>query len=220
MRHIRKQDEPAAFIAWKESGNADWKPSYDNLRNPEKRALHLALLAEQGHTCCYCGRSTSEEDSHIEHFKPQEAYEPDALDYSNLHVSCLRTLGPGDPLHCGHGKRSEFDPGQIISPLDPACESRFLYVGQSGAIVAKDPGDNRAAYMVALLKLDIPYLRQLRSQVLQGYFPEGILAMATDEQMRTLIADADLPDVRGHQRSFAHVIRAYGNEQLAKRRSP
>lgn len=220
MRHVRKQAEPASFIAWKASGNAEWKPSYDNLRNPEKRALHHALLAEQGHTCCYCGRSTNEENSHIEHFKPQEAYEHDALDYGNLHASCLRTLGPGDPLHCGHGKGSEFNPGQVISPLDPTCESRFLYVGQSGAITAKDPGDDSAAHMVTLLKLDIPYLRELRSQVLQGYFPEEILAKATDAQLQVLIADADLPDISGNQKSFAHVIRAYGNEQVAKRRGP
>jgi uncharacterized protein (TIGR02646 family) len=116
------------------------------LQNPEKRVLHQALLDEQGQLCCYCGRSITLADSHIEHFRPQEQREDLALDFENLLAACIRETEPGAPLHCGHAKGHDFDEGRHVSPLDPTCESRFGYL-LTGAIVSKDAG---ASYMTAL----------------------------------------------------------------------
>jgi uncharacterized protein (TIGR02646 family) len=49
------------------------------------------------------------EDSHVEHFRPQEHFQALQLDYANLHASCIRQTLPGRPLHCGHAKGSDFD---------------------------------------------------------------------------------------------------------------
>lgn len=82
MKHVTKGTPPAEFEAWRSQANEDWKPTYDELQNPQKRNLHQALLDEQGSVCCYCGRSVGFEDSHIEHFKPQERYGALQLEYT------------------------------------------------------------------------------------------------------------------------------------------
>lgn len=81
MKSITKGTEPSAFLAWKAKASDDWQPSYSILQKPEKQILHAALLAEQGGVCCYCGRSIALADSHIEHFRPQEARGDLALAY-------------------------------------------------------------------------------------------------------------------------------------------
>jgi len=90
MRKILKAVEPESVTQWKAQANDDWQPSYATLQNPQKRDLHLSLLNEQGHLCCYCGRRIGPEDSHVEHFRPQELFQTLELDYENLHASCIR----------------------------------------------------------------------------------------------------------------------------------
>ena len=72
MKNIAKGQSPQGFEKWKALESADWIPTYGSLRGEEKRALHLSLLREQGWVCCYCGRAVGEDDSHIEHFRPQD----------------------------------------------------------------------------------------------------------------------------------------------------
>ena len=48
MKHITKQAEPQEFRDWKAKANADWQPTYDDLRGAEKQAVKQALMAEQG----------------------------------------------------------------------------------------------------------------------------------------------------------------------------
>jgi uncharacterized protein (TIGR02646 family) len=97
MRYVAKADDPDSLVAWKSQANENWTPTYADLQNPEKRELHLALLTEQGGTCCYCGQQISVEESHIEHFIPQEARDDLALEYRNLHASCIRARSPRLP---------------------------------------------------------------------------------------------------------------------------
>ena len=173
MKRVSKQASPAPFEAWKAQANLDWEPCYATLQNPEKRVLHDALLAEQGYVCCYCGRSINREDSHIEHFKPQESHDALALEYSNLFASCIRETQPGAPLHCGHAKGHEFDETRAISPLEEDCEQRFLFIRESGEIKAKDQTDAGADYMLRLLKLDLQFLCNRREEVLKRVFEPG-----------------------------------------------
>ncbi|RMP27922.1 hypothetical protein ALP73_101701 [Pseudomonas coronafaciens pv. garcae] len=116
MRRIIKGIEPAPFIEWKARANEDWKPAYPTLQNPQKRELHDDLLHEQNFSCCYYGREIDLDNSHIGHFRPQEGYLLLALEYSNLHTSCLRKTKLGNPLHCGHYKSNWFDESLHISP--------------------------------------------------------------------------------------------------------
>jgi len=215
MKHVAKRASPAPFEAWKSAGNASWVPSYSNLQNPQKKILHQALLDEQARVCCYCGRSISLETSHIEHFRPQENYPHLALDFMNLHASCIRETRPGAPLHCGHAKGSGFDEAMHISPLDPECERRFVYA-LDGAILASDAEDAAAVYMRDLLRLDIPFVQTRRQAVLAAVFDTGFLASVTDDELQRLASAFRTSDANSALEDFGHVLARFA-EQLAGR---
>lgn len=210
MRHYSKRAAPASFAAWKAMANENWQPSYVSLQNPEKRALHQALLDEQGQLCCYCGRSITLADSHIEHFRPQEQREDLALDFENLLASCIRETEPGAPLHCGHAKGHDFDEARHVSPLDPTCERRFGYL-LTGTIFSKDDG---ASYMTGLLKLDLEFLRNRRGAALARVFDTEFIGSATVDELKTLARAYRLPDATGTQESFGHVVARFAEQLL------
>ena len=214
MKSVIKSTEPVAFLDWKAQANDDWQPSYGALQNPEKCALHRALLTEQGGVCCYCGRLIVLADSHIEHFRPQEAHEDLALAYINLHASCIRETEPGAPLHCGHAKGNDFDEGSFISPLQIDCESRFIYSAQDGAIYPLDRGDESAAYMAKLLKLDVKFLRDRRAEALKAAFDDNFVRSASDEEIVKLAQAYRQPDAGGQFTGFGHVLSRYAEQLL------
>jgi uncharacterized protein (TIGR02646 family) len=214
MRYVKKQAEPKIFSDWKALNGEDWQPSYNVLQNPEKRALHSALLFEQFDTCCYCGRSISFEDSHIEHFEPQESREDLALVYENLYASCIRETAPGSPLHCGHAKGNNFEREFAIRPSDDNCERRFLYSSQDGAIYAADRDDASANYMVGLLKLDINFLRDRRSETLKNVFDTDFLKSVTSEELIMLAINFRESGDAGRIMSFGHVVSRYAEQLL------
>jgi uncharacterized protein (TIGR02646 family) len=215
MRYVAKGEGPASFTDWKDQANENWTPTYADLRNPQKRDLHTALLVEQGGTCCYCGRRISLDESHIEHFVPQEESEQLALEYGNLHASCIRARSPKLPLHCGHAKDRRLDEEQAISPLDPGCERRFRYLLDGGLLPAED-ADTNAAYMIDLLRLNIPLLRNRRQAALAGMFDNDFLESASDEELKTVCNAYRSRDDQGQFEDFAHVIARFA-EQLTGR---
>jgi uncharacterized protein (TIGR02646 family) len=210
MKFIVKTEEPSKFREWKGKANEDWQPTYATLQNPEKRALHETLLREQGAVCCYCGRNVTLDNSHIEHFRPQEHWEELALDYANLHCSCIRDTSPGMPLHCGHRKGCLFDEEKVISPMDAGCEKRFFYtlLGKVGAL------DDGAKYMVALLGLDIEFLANRREEVLRGVFDDDFVISATAQELET-IRDRFRHPEDGVSPHFGHVVARYADQLLA-----
>lgn len=214
MKHVVKDSSPAEFDAWKDHANADWQPTYAALQNPQKRILHTALLNEQGWVCCYCGRSVTLEDSHIEHFRPQHTYEALQLSYDNLHASCVRAAAPTPdrPLICGHAKGNEFNEELHIAPVEPGCEARYLYT-QDGGICPADPGDSRAAYMARVLALDESPLRSGRREVLKVFDPVFLETATIDELMR--LRDAyRARDAAGRLLAFGHVAARYAEQCL------
>jgi uncharacterized protein (TIGR02646 family) len=215
MKHVIKGAPPAEFEAWKSQANDHWKPTYDDLQNPEKRNLHKALLHEQGSVCCYCGRSISLDDSHIEHFKPQERYGMLQLEYSNLHASCLRGQQRTTPRHCGHAKGNGFDETRYIAPVDPDCEQRFMYTLR-GAIIPTHSADARAQYMIDLLALDGTALRNLRDEVLNRAMDPEFLASATTEELTRLRDNFRRRDAAGNHLNFGHVLARYAEQALAE----
>lgn len=211
MKHVIKGASPTPFEDWKAQASPDWQPRYADLRNPQKRALHEALLTEQGSVCCYCGRAISLADSHIEHFRPQELYDDLALDFANLHASCIRETRPGQPLHCGHAKGSDFREEAHLSPLDPDCERRFLYT-PDGAVHPAIPSDSQASCMRDLLRLDIDFLRNRRREVLERVFDNEFLATASEAELARL-AQGYRERREGRHEDFGHVLARYA-EQL------
>lgn len=133
MKHIVKQEEPQEFSKWRATANDNWQPTYNDLSGPIKQSVKQALMAEQGYLCCYCERRLIDNDSHIEHFKPQNDPQVDPLDYANLLCSCQSRIAKGNPRHCGNLKNGWFDEQLLISPLSADCAGRFAYTGDPPA---------------------------------------------------------------------------------------
>jgi len=211
MKYVRKGEAPDSFVQWLAKANDACKPTYADLRNPEKEQLHRVLMNEQGNVCCYCGCRIEQKDSHIEHFHPQERYPAQTLEYANLLASCIRERGPGMPLHCGHAKADHFDEAQALSPMDPNCEQMFRYT-LNGQIIAEN---RQAAYMCCLLKLDIASLTVRRAAVLAAVFDKDFLDKASNEELVRLCQGYRQRDEQGHLPDFGHVVARYA-EQLAE----
>jgi uncharacterized protein (TIGR02646 family) len=212
MKLVLKGTEPASFTDWKSSTNDEWSPTYSTLQNPQKRDLHDSLLREQGFFCCYCGRDIDTSNSHIEHFRPQEQYEGLALEYHNLHASCLRETKPGNPLHCGHRKGNWFDETQHISPMDEQCEQRFRYL-QTGEIQPTALDDLSATKMIEVLALDIAYLNNRRQSIIRLVFDEDFIAHASDDDLTLLVSAVRSSEIP-NQKAFDHVIARYAEQLL------
>lgn len=211
MKHTVKGGAPSDFEAWKQGG---WTPGYTDLQNPEKAQLHAALIQEQGGVCCYCGRSISQVDSHIEHFRPQASRPDLALDYANLHASCIRETKPGSPLHCGHFKGNDFDEARHISPQDPVCELRFRFTLLGNVLPAK-LDDGAANYMIDLLSLDCHFLSNRRQEALREVFDPLFIASATPDELLKLADAFRQRDSLGYSINFGHVVARYADQLRA-----
>ncbi len=117
-------------------------------------------MKEQGYLCCYCERRLLENDSHIEHLRPQSDPTVDPLDFGNLLCSCQKELLPREPRHCGNAK-ANCDLAMLVSPLDSACEKRFSFTSD-GYIQPADATDSAAVRTIEQLQLDIAKLRAFR----------------------------------------------------------
>ncbi|MCU7814974.1 MAG: TIGR02646 family protein [Candidatus Thiodiazotropha sp. (ex Rostrolucina anterorostrata)] len=173
MKQIQKQQEPQLFTEWKAQANDDWQPDFGDLGGDEKQAVKQALMREQGEICCYCERRLTDDDSHIEHFRPQSDPDVDSLDFGNMLCSCQNRLQRGEPRHCGNSKSAWFDKILLISPLDAGCESRFAYNGD-GHIKPKLDADGAASETIRRLALDIPKLRALRAAAITPFLDDSL----------------------------------------------
>ena len=183
MKHIRKQGEPLAFANWKARANANWQPSYGVLPSTTKQAVKDGLMREQGWICCYCERRLTDSDSHIEHFKPQNAPAVDPLDFGNMLCSCQKQLERREPLHCGHLKGDWFDPNLLVSPLDPGCECKFRF-SHDGNMEPMVDGDQAATETISRLGLNIQKLRAFRADVIEPFLDKDL----TDKEIKTLVS--------------------------------
>ncbi len=173
MKHIEKGLEPEGFTEWKALENDGWQPSYGNLSGEPKNAVKESLMKEQGYLCCYCERRLTDNDSHIEHFRPQSDPAVDPLDYTNMLCSCQNQLKKGEPRHCGNLKDEWFDNALLISPLDAGCESRFFFTAD-GNIYVNSMTDSAAKETIERLGLNIPKLKALRASSIEPFLEETL----------------------------------------------
>lgn len=186
MRFIEKQSEPRTLIEFKQLANPpDWMPTFEGLPGERKKALKEALIREQKGLCCYCECKLAFSDSHIEHFRPQSTDSKLALDYGNMHCSCMADNRESAPLTCGMAKRDWFDENLLISPLTPNCESRFRYNAE-GRMTPASEGDAAAKETIAHLRLDSPKLNRARKAVIDCFFDERTM---TDQERTEMVKD-------------------------------
>jgi len=218
MKHVEKGEAPNSFVKWLAQSCDDWKPTYADLQKPEKRELHRALLNEQGWVCCYCGCRITQDDSHIEHFRPQETNHEQALNYTNLHASCNGRRKQEEQeeqkvsLHCGHAKANKFDEAQALSPMDTGCEQAFRYT-LNGQII---PDNDKAVYMCDLLKLDIAALNNRRKAVLEGVFDNDFVKEANNKELACLCEGYRQLDKEGYLPDFGHVVARYAEQLMVR----
>lgn len=185
MKYVQKEDSPVVFEEWKKMANENWAPTYANISREAKTALHDSLLIEQGYVCCYCGKSIEKEDSHIEHFIPQNSRPDLALDYFNLYASCIKEVKPTNPIHCGHAKAGEYDQQNFIAPVDIGCERRYAYT-LDGKINPLNDTDSPAKYMQKLLDLSHVSLNIRREKILKSVFDDDFLSQVSAQELITL----------------------------------
>jgi uncharacterized protein (TIGR02646 family) len=202
MKTIDKQAEPKAFADWKALASNDWYPDYEQLSGETKKAVKTALMEEQGYICCYCERRLTDEDSHIEHFRPQSDQTTDPLDYQNLLCSCQNQLKKGEPRHCGNLKGSWFDPELLVSPLDPGCEGSFSFTGD-GRIRPAQNLDRAASETIRKLGLDIPKLNALRAKAIEPFLDDTL----SPKEIQAFVSDYLLKDASGRFGEFWTTIR-------------
>jgi uncharacterized protein (TIGR02646 family) len=167
MRHIQKTEEPQSFTEWKAIESQTPNCTYENLKNPQKRYLHEALLQEQGYLCCYCKMQIERQDSHIEHVKPQNPYTELSLDYFNMLASCQGENTPPlkKSIHCGQKKGNEL---LTISPLDLNCTEFFRYTEAGEIVPDQHRNDEAAKNAIDILGLNIDKLIRLRKSAIDG----------------------------------------------------
>jgi len=210
MKHIVKQGEPRAFSDWKALANGDWQPTYDALAGDPKRAVKKALMDEQGYICCYCERRLTDDDSHIEHFRPQSDPAIDPLDYANMLCSCQNQIKKGEPRHCGNLKGDWFDQELLVSPLSPECESRFSFTGDGGIQPATED-DVAAIKSIEKLGLGTPKLNDLRSKAIEPFLDESL----SDQDLRNFVLGYLDRDASGYFGEFWMTIRYLFGEVVA-----
>lgn len=210
MKHIVKRDEPPAFTNWKAQASTDWQPVYGDLSGEVKKELKDALRTEQGHLCCYCERRLTDEDSHIEHFRPQRDPAVDPLDFGNMLCSCQNQIKKGEPRHCGSLKADWFDPNLLISPLNPDCEARFSFEG-NGVIKPADETDSAAIATISRLGLNISKLIALRKKAIEPFLEPDL----TEEELRCFVQGYLQKDSEGRWGEFwttlRYVLREYSD---------
>ncbi|MBD2484776.1 retron system putative HNH endonuclease [Planktothrix sp. FACHB-1365] len=208
MKQIIKGKEPQSFVDWKMS------KQYEESKNnpPRVRSIYArfkktkkvktpvknSLMAEQGYICCYCECRIGADNSHIEHLIPRDSEFQKSLDYDNLLCCCQKDLGEKDlgekdlevkhlkvNKHCGHSKLKNILP---ISPLNPDCETRFIF-DDYGQILPAQEDDDEAKKTIEILQLNVPKLKALRKSVIDPFRNLYLDPDQDQEELRTFISD-------------------------------
>ncbi|MGL5034839.1 MAG: retron system putative HNH endonuclease [Microcystaceae cyanobacterium] len=205
MRYIKKQEIPQAFSGWKHN-NPD--ANYDKLKKTKtiKRLVKQSLLIEQGNICCYCQKRITLDNSHIEHFKPQDKnYYPElALDYGNLLASCQKEPTKEEPQSCGHKKKNWYDERLIVSPFLLDCADYFCYT-EAGDVSPSQALDKNEAANATIINLGLKdsKLKRARKKAIEGLFEDQQLDR---EDIEKLVANLDRKNEQGEYDEFCSVL--------------
>jgi len=203
MKYIQKGKEPQILSDWKAIQKPDGNYDYECLQNPQRAAVHISLLSEQGYICCYCCQRVDKTNSHIEHLDPQSKTDAElSVEYTNMLASCGRdTNKPGYrwPEYCGN-KKGHLAIG--VSPLQANCEEFFDY-SSTGEIL---PTANNLAHQkdaqrtIEVLGLNHFDLTEGRKQALEAL--EGI----TQEDAELLAQVCQQMNAQGRYQPFCNAV--------------
>lgn len=182
MKYIDKGESPDFFEEWKKAGNETWDDIEEKDHYYIKAELRRHLLKEQGYICCYCGQGIDEGGkSVIEHIKCRDNNKELHLDYKNLLASCLGGQKGREgknkkqrrkiPIYCDANKGN--DDIEIL-PLDPDCESKFIY-GVGGELeAASDDMDTINTIKTLNIGTSNTYLKNQRKGIIGKWIQDGL----------------------------------------------
>lgn len=158
MREIEKGEEPPRLTAHRQTEHSDYANFAD------KDGLRCSLLTEQRGICCYCmarihnGHNTMK----VEHWKCQDRYPSEQLNYRNLLGACLG--GHGQPQALQHCDTRKGNNNLQWNPADPShhIETRVRY-DPDGMIRSDDTTFDTELNEV--LNLNLPFLKNNRKGV-------------------------------------------------------
>lgn len=104
MLNITRLPEPPSLIAYRQQPNAEYDgPQF----TPVKKHIRTQLLISQGYLCAYCMRRIIDDqlETKVEHWKCQDNYPQNQLDYTNLFVVCLGSTQGNQ--HCDSSKGNQ-----------------------------------------------------------------------------------------------------------------
>jgi uncharacterized protein (TIGR02646 family) len=199
MKYISKLNEPSALVVFKKKYKEKHKIDaiYDNLYPRTKKKIKSTLLREQGFICCYCMKSITQGNSHIEHVKPRSLFSLETLNYGNMLVSCNGYNEKGE--NCGHNKKNWWDPIEFVTPLHPDCERIFTY-GITGQMSSTTTGGKTT---ISNLNLNSFLLRTARKAALgmSGFFDFDF-----DKHKQDIVNTYSLPGKDGKFQQFCVAV--------------
>lgn len=219
MKYIQKGQEPEELIQWKTTKPKKYQSNDWKKLNPlPKKALHKALLKEQGDICCYCEQRIDKENSHIEHFIPkkgQHAKSNLTFEYTNLLCSCNGNAENTENqglTHCGNRKDDWFDVSLMVSPLKKDCADFFRYTS-AGQIRPTEQLEKQQAAEETINRchLNHPILKKMRQEVLRRITLQSLTDNVTQieqtqEDISQLIQSYSQQDIKGQYTPFSTAI--------------
>ncbi len=167
MKYIKKdkKNEPKTLKEYRETTpNAIYSGFGD-----KNQLLKKALLKEQGYICAYCMKRISLERNEgkpkieVEHYKSQEKYPKEDLNYMNMLGVC--NGNSGDKEHCDK-KKKEVEL-KILNPLKKNINKNLITYSLSGKIKSKSNNSNVESD-INLLNLNDDGLIKIRKGVLKN----------------------------------------------------
>ena len=162
MKYIKKGPEPAALRNWRLSQKSS--PQNLTYQNMPKTEVRKRLLQEQGNLCAYTMlRISGPANGHIEHIVPQsDKAKPEMqIAYRNM-LYCYP--GQSEDMPDFGAKKKDgtiIESNDFVSPLDPTCETRFIYKNDGSLVTASD-SDPAAVKTIRVLNLQSRALIQAR----------------------------------------------------------
>ncbi len=208
MKHIVKGREPAELRNWRLANKSTPQNlRYVNIPANALKEIREFLLKEQGYLCAYTMLRIGESRrGHIEHIIAQSRDEERQIQFSNM-IYCYP--GENEP-RCAFGAHAkdgqDITSENFISPLNPTCESRFLYT-KDGAVDAARANDDVALRTLAVLNLDSPALQRARRAAIRrlSIFNRSGLRVPA-RQARKEVTNLLAKDGEGRFREFAVVL--------------
>ena len=162
MREITKSSEPASLAQHRRRQHAD----YDNYA--AKDDLRQSLAREQRGLCCYCLSRIhpAGDQMKIEHWRCQDHFPAEQLDYANLLGACLGNEGQTlNKQHCDTLKANRH---LSRNPANPAHQvERLVHFEGDGRITS--PDSTFDAELNDALNLNVSFLKNNRRAVLDAF---------------------------------------------------